>query len=227
MMIVERLHRSAIACAALFIVSITGCKELPVDTSGITDVFSLNCPGRTSHFNEVDTFMVIGHRGASSLEVENTIPAFQKAMYEGANAIELDFVMTKDGQIAVWHDWNPDDAIAIARERGLEFGAKYRPRFPPIGNEMRRPADELTLEELRTNYWYQSKNVIDNERAPAEIPTMIQFMEWAQTQTKLYYVFFDIKLPEGKAHLAHEMMGRMDSIVQAFKPTWQGVYITP
>lgn len=229
-MTIERFYQGALGLAALLTVSITGCTDNPldkIDTTPVTGIFDLECPGRTAHFDQVDTFLVIGHRGAGALEVENTIPSFQRAMDEGANSIELDFVMTKDGQIIVWHDWDPNNGIALIRESGAEFGAKYRPRFPPISSDMRRPADELTLEEFRANYWYATKNVIDKDRVEAEIPTFVQFMEWARNQPKLYYVFFDIKLPENRAHLAHEMIGRMDSIYNAFKPSWQGVYMSP
>ena len=222
------MYRAAVLCATLATLAVSGCKEFPIQApDAITKAFDLNCPGRTVHFDNVDTFMVIGHRGAAGLEVENTIPSFQRAMDEGANAIELDFVMTKDGEIVIWHDWSPNDGIALARESGSEFGSKFRPRFPAIGSEWRRPVDELTLEEFRTHYWYASKNLIHKERIPVEIPTFVQFMEWAKDQPKLYYVFFDIKLPADRAYLADEMIGRMDSIVAAYNPAWRGVYITP
>lgn len=222
----NRLKIYAVVCAALLVGATSGCKENPVSNE-FNKAFALNCPGRTEHFANVDTFAVIGHRGAAGLEVENTIEGFQRAMDEGANAIELDFVMTKDGEIVVWHDWNPDNAISLIREQGSEFGSKYRPRFPPLTSELRRPVDELTLEEFRNNYWYASKNLITKDRMPHKIPTMSEFMEWAVGQPKLYYVFFDIKLPEEKSYLADEMMLKMDSIVKAFKPSWTGVYITP
>jgi glycerophosphoryl diester phosphodiesterase len=228
MSMTARLYRSAFLCAAIASLAVSGCKESPIQVPNIGgELFDLNCPGRTVHFDNVDTFLVIGHRGAASLEVENTIPSFQRALDEGANAIELDFVMTKDGQIVVWHDWSPNDAISLARESGSEVGSKYRPRFPPYGDQYRRPVHELTLEELRTHYWYATKNLIEKERVPAEIPTFVQFMEWAKDQPRLLYVFYDIKLPGDRAYLANEMMGRMDSIIAAYNPSWRGVYITP
>lgn len=51
---------------------------------------------------------VWAHRGASGWDVqyapENTMPAFQKAVEMGADGIELDVQLTKDGQIVVIHD---------------------------------------------------------------------------------------------------------------------------
>lgn len=44
------------------------------------------------------------HRGASSQAPENTMPAFELAMRQGADGIELDVMRTADGIIVVTHD---------------------------------------------------------------------------------------------------------------------------
>ena len=48
--------------------------------------------------------LVIAHRGASGMAPENTVAAFQKAVEVGADAVELDVRLTKDGQVVVIHD---------------------------------------------------------------------------------------------------------------------------
>ena len=48
--------------------------------------------------------LVIAHRGASAQAPENTLPAFQLAWKQGADAIEADFQLTKDGHIVCFHD---------------------------------------------------------------------------------------------------------------------------
>lgn len=45
-----------------------------------------------------------GHRGARAQYPENTLPAFDYALENGADFIELDTQMTKDGHIVVHHD---------------------------------------------------------------------------------------------------------------------------
>ena len=47
---------------------------------------------------------MVAHRGASYDAPENTLPAFKLAWEEGADAIEGDFLLTKDGQIVCIHD---------------------------------------------------------------------------------------------------------------------------
>lgn len=50
----------------------------------------------------------IGHRGAASLEPENTLRSFRRAVAEGADAIELDLRLTRDGHLVVLHDADVD-----------------------------------------------------------------------------------------------------------------------
>jgi glycerophosphoryl diester phosphodiesterase len=48
--------------------------------------------------------LVIGHRGAAGEAPENTIAGFELALAEGADALELDVRMTRDGVPVVLHD---------------------------------------------------------------------------------------------------------------------------
>lgn len=48
--------------------------------------------------------LVVAHRGASFDAPENTLPAFKLAWEQGADAIEGDFLLTKDGHIVCIHD---------------------------------------------------------------------------------------------------------------------------
>jgi len=47
---------------------------------------------------------IYAHRGASAYAPENTLEAFKLAAEMGADGVELDVQMTKDGQIVVIHD---------------------------------------------------------------------------------------------------------------------------
>jgi glycerophosphoryl diester phosphodiesterase len=48
--------------------------------------------------------LVIAHRGSSAHAPENTLAAFQLAAEQGADAIELDVDLTRDGQAIIMHD---------------------------------------------------------------------------------------------------------------------------
>ena len=45
-----------------------------------------------------------GHRGSPAHLPENTLPAFERALHDGANALELDVHPTADGHFVVAHD---------------------------------------------------------------------------------------------------------------------------
>ena len=48
--------------------------------------------------------LIVAHRGSSFDAPENTLPAFELAWKQGADAIEGDFLLTKDNQIVCIHD---------------------------------------------------------------------------------------------------------------------------
>lgn len=48
--------------------------------------------------------LIIAHRGSSAHAPENTLAAFQLAAEQGAEAIELDVDLTRDGHVVVMHD---------------------------------------------------------------------------------------------------------------------------
>src|SRR5262245_57354057 len=52
----------------------------------------------------MDPVEIIAHRGSSFLAPENTRGAMELAWQEGADAIEGDFRLTRDGQIVCIHD---------------------------------------------------------------------------------------------------------------------------
>ncbi len=48
--------------------------------------------------------LVLGHRGASALETENTTAAFARARADGADGVELDVLLCATGEVMVFHD---------------------------------------------------------------------------------------------------------------------------
>jgi glycerophosphoryl diester phosphodiesterase len=47
---------------------------------------------------------IVAHRGASKAERENTLAAFQAALAQGADMVELDVRRTSDGKLIIHHD---------------------------------------------------------------------------------------------------------------------------
>jgi glycerophosphoryl diester phosphodiesterase len=108
------------------------------------------------------TIQVHGHRGARAMRPENTMPAFEYAIAQGVDALELDMAVTKDGVIVVSHDpemrapvcTGPRDGVAIhsltlAEVRQWDCGARRNPLFakqqPVPGTKMPTLDEVFTL----------------------------------------------------------------------------------
>jgi glycerophosphoryl diester phosphodiesterase len=81
---------------------------------------------------------VIAHRGASGTCPENTLAAFRRAEALGADMIELDVQLARDGNVVVIHDWTldrttdgagPVGARSLAELRTLDAGAWFASEF--------------------------------------------------------------------------------------------------
>jgi glycerophosphoryl diester phosphodiesterase len=93
---------------------------------------------------------IIGHRGASFDAPENTLASFRLAFDQGADAIECDVRLSRDGQIVVVHDPDTKRVAGVDRPvadqtldelRGLDVGrwkgAKYAgERIPTLAETL-------------------------------------------------------------------------------------------
>ena len=86
--------------------------------------------------------LVHGHRGARARRPENTIPAFQYAIEQGVDALEMDMAVTKDNVIVISHDPILEGPVCtgpapkaviheltLAEVRQWDCGAVQNPRF--------------------------------------------------------------------------------------------------
>ena len=72
--------------------------------------------------------LIWAHRGASGYAPENTLPSFAKAIELGADGVELDVQLTKDGEIVVIHDETIDrtsDGSGWVKDKTLAELRKY------------------------------------------------------------------------------------------------------
>jgi len=76
----------------------------------------------------IPRFDVQGHRGASGLRPENTIPAFMLGLDSGVMTLEMDVAITKDKQIVVSHEPWMSAAICLDPS-GNTFSEKEEKKF--------------------------------------------------------------------------------------------------
>ncbi len=82
--------------------------------------------------------LVLGHRGASKVAPENTLPSFRAALDQGADGFELDAQLSADGVPVVIHDFSLErttdgrgsvTAHTLAELRRLDAGAWFAPEL--------------------------------------------------------------------------------------------------
>ncbi len=114
--------------------------------------------------------LVHGHRGARTVLPENTLPAFEYAIREGADVLELDLWVTADNILVVHHDPLINTAICegpggertirkltLEQVKQWDCGAKKNPDFP---RQEPRPGTRIpTLDEVlalapRGTFWF-------------------------------------------------------------------------
>lgn len=133
----------------------------------------------------MDHCLQIAHRGGAGLWPENTMAAFRRAIAAGADGIELDVHLTKDGKLVVHHDESLKPSIA----RG------------PDGEWLTRPTPllkALTYDELRAydvgrlrpgagySARYPEQTGFDGERVPLLADVYRLVKEEAKPGFRLY-----------------------------------------
>lgn len=118
------------------------------------------------------------HRGAMQTHPENTLPAFQAAINEGAHMIELDVWLTKDGEMVVIHDNTVDRTtngsgkiaeLTLAEIKKLDAGSWKSPSFKGV----RVPTFEEALKVMPRNVWLNIHMKEANE-APALVAEVLK-----------------------------------------------------
>ncbi|KAG9223108.1 hypothetical protein PLEOSDRAFT_1074827 [Pleurotus ostreatus PC15] len=92
-----------------------------------------------THHRHVD---IQGHRGGRGNTVENTLPSFAWGLINGAETLELDNGVTKDGVVVVWHDEDIEPAKCVDTKPAFPGD----PLFPYVGKFIAN----LTLAQVKT-----------------------------------------------------------------------------
>ncbi|PZW45733.1 glycerophosphoryl diester phosphodiesterase [Humitalea rosea] len=104
--------------------------------------------------------LVIAHRGASGYLPEHTIEAYRLAIEMGADVIEPDVVVTKDGVLITRHESNLSETTDVSEHP--EFADRHTTKFLDGANVSGWFAEDFTLAEIKT-LWAR-------ERIPEERP---------------------------------------------------------
>src|SRR5262245_55192846 len=131
--------------------------------------------------------LVIAHRGASAAEPENTLRAFDLAIKQGAQMIELDLQLTRDNRVVVIHDPVLDHTTDLkGRIDQLSLAEVKR---ADAGKGERVPTLEETLDLTRRKATLYLE--IKDPRAAAE---SLRLIRESQSQSEVMLASFDVGL---------------------------------
>ena len=98
----------------------------------------------------------IAHRGASAYAPEHSLTAYRLAMVQGADFVEQDLAVTKDGVLICLHD----DTLERTSDVAQVFPTRYSRETAGRGGARHWIANDFTLDELRkldTGRWFSGK----------------------------------------------------------------------
>ncbi len=130
--------------------------------------------------------LVIGHRGASAWRPEHTLASYGKAIEDGADFIEPDLVMTKDGVLVARHENEISGTTDVASH--AEFAARKTTKTIDGHAVSGWFSEDFTLAELKT---LRARERLPEIR-PAntafdgqfEVPTFDEIVDFAAVQAK-------------------------------------------
>ena len=120
--------------------------------------------------------LIIGHRGASAVAPENTLAAFGRALNEGADGVELDVRLARDGVPVVIHD-------ATLRRTGLREGVVAEMTSSELG-------------QIDVGSWFNRANpkFTKQEHAGQFVPTLDQVFRFVnETTSRKAIIYVEMK----------------------------------
>lgn len=145
-----------------------------------------------------DGFVVIAHRGASAYHPENTMSAFRAAYEMGAEMIELDVTLSKDGIPVVIHDETLDRTtngagtvsdFSLDELKKLDTGSWFSEEhsgepFPTLEEVLEFAKDRISL-----NIEIKTEAVTDNARGGIEEKALELVKKYEMEQHVLFSSF--------------------------------------
>lgn len=167
-----------------------------------------------------DRIEVQGHRGARARRPENTIPAFEYAIAQGVDVVELDMNVTKDNVIVVSHDpvlhppvcsgsvpqANIRD-LTLAEVRQWDCGKVQNPGFP---TQQAIPGTKMpTLDEVfnlapKGNFRFNIETKI-TEAHPELSPPPAEFVKLVLAEIRKHHLESRVYLQSFDFRTLHEM----------------------
>jgi glycerophosphoryl diester phosphodiesterase len=129
----------------------------------LTIVFLHDLPSPDAAIDDKSRFayrpLIIAHRGGATEFTENTIPAFQRAIRIGADGIETDLRITRDGVVVIYHDDEYGRVEGVGRRKPaqpiseMSYAELTARTLAPVGEDRggsRVPTLDALLHEVKS-----------------------------------------------------------------------------
>lgn len=161
--------------------------------------------------------LLIGHRGASAVAPENTRAAIRAAARAGADMVELDVQLTRDGRVVIFHDdrlertTNGAGRLSASRYAALarlDAGSWFAPRFARERILLLSQALHVAPRRMAIN--------LELKRTPrrrALIRAVLRAMRTARVARRILVSSFDARLlrPLASSGLRYALICRADA----------------
>ena len=151
--------------------------------------------------------IIFAHRGASAYAPENTLAAFEQALIQGADGIELDAKLSADGHVVVIHDATLDRTtgvhgrvkdLSLADLQALNAGSFFSNNFstetiPALEEVFESFGKELFINVELTNYNTPRDHLVE---------TVCMLVKKFNLQKRVMFSsFYDLNLSKARSYL--------------------------
>jgi glycerophosphoryl diester phosphodiesterase len=129
---------------------------------------------------EEGDFSIIAHRGASAYGPEHTIPAYEMALKQNADYLEIDLQMTADGVLISMHDETVNRttngkgfvrSLTLEEIKELDAGTWFNDEYPDLAKQEFQGLTVPTLEEIIEHFGTEVSYYIET-KSPSDYPGM-------------------------------------------------------
>ncbi len=157
--------------------------------------------------------IIIGHRGASGYRPEHTLESYRLAIVQGADFIEPDLVMTKDGVLVARHE----NEIGLTTDAPAKFPARRATKVIDGDTTTGWFVEDFTLAELKTLRAKERLALRSHQYdGQFEVPTFAEILGFLRAEEQKAGRRIGV-YPETKHPSYHESLGLAitDSVIAA------------
>jgi len=155
----------------------------------------------------------IAHRGGSGRRPENTLAAFQFAVECGADGVELDVQLSRDGEVVVFHDYRLKPEIC--RTKDGRWLSRPTPRIKDLSLAELQEFD-IGRHDPSTEYGRRYVSTMTSVEG-ATIPTLRQVIAVVKNGSKPFWLFVELKTSWADRSLSADPVALADATIAVLK----------